>query len=195
MKCLCIAAIAAALVGANPDGPREGVPLNILDPSEHHAGALAVVDGQVAFVTIANGRITAKPGCAPLPDWSDEFVRHGQTLCVKMHPRTLDNARRVKGDYSKELLAEDGCYVTADYSTSPPRIVLTEKPTKNSLWSWSLVPRTGTVAYTSENYYIKNENDLGKETWLARGHKHDLPARPCTQVGPFVQKESPAGGR
>jgi hypothetical protein len=61
--------------------------------------------------------------------------------------------------WSKEAIAKDGWYVTADYSTKPPRVIVTKEPTKYSQWRF-------TGAKGHQRYYIKNENDFGKDAWL-----------------------------
>ena len=57
-------------------------------------------------------------------------------------------------------LGRDGQYLTADYSRNPPNVILTKEPTKDSRWGFIAAP-TGRW-----QYYIKNENDRGKEAWL-----------------------------
>ena len=86
-----------------------------------------------------------------------------------MQPLSVNNKKNLEGTFSKALLAKDRWYVTADYSTKPAQVVLTKKPTKYSRWSWSYVPRTKNAApgKESQDYYIRNENDLGKDAWLA----------------------------
>jgi hypothetical protein len=65
-----------------------------------------------------------------------------------------------KDMWSKEAIAKNGWYVTADYSSKPPRIIVTEKPTLNSTWRFVAAPRWG-------EYYLKNENSPEKkDAWL-----------------------------
>ncbi len=97
--------------------------------------------------------ITAKPSGPPPPKfyyinyfWDGTYVR--------VHPGDGD-AR----EWSKEALEKDGWYVTADYTTDPPRVILTKEPTENS--QWRFVPGS-----KRPRYYIKNENGREKDAWL-----------------------------
>jgi hypothetical protein len=165
MRYLCIAAVMAAVTMTSKQEPRRGVPLLIASRAQ-----LFVLGGDLMFVSLATerGLVPNEPGALPLPDRSDQFIRDGEFLRVKMHPLSVNNKTNVEGTFSKTLLAKDGWYVTADYSTKPPRVILTEKPTKYSRWSWEYVSRNGRPpGRESNDYYIKNENDLGKDAWLA----------------------------
>jgi hypothetical protein len=73
---------------------------------------------------------------------------------LRVHPGEED-----KREWRKEAIAKDGWYVTADYATKPPRVIVTKEPTKYSRWRF-----IRTEGY--QRYYIKNENDLGKDAWL-----------------------------
>ena len=64
-----------------------------------------------------------------------------------------------------KLRAAHGAYVTADYSTKPPRVVLTKKPTKYSRW----ILEEKRFAGGGYRAYIRNDNDLGKDSWLTIG--------------------------
>ncbi len=75
------------------------------------------------------------------------------------HLRVRPGGER-KSQWSKEQIAKDGWYVTADYSVSPPRVILTKEPTKDSRWSFLSASNRRT------QYHIKNENDRGKDAWL-----------------------------
>lgn len=70
---------------------------------------------------------------------------------------------RLYGDFGEKGVAKAGAkcgwYLTADYSTNPPGVILAEKPTKHSRWT---ITRIGV-----ESAYIKNENPSGKDAWLS----------------------------
>jgi hypothetical protein len=169
MRYLCMAiALAVATTSATQE-PRKGVPLKVLSSGDLDAGALVVLGANLRFVVehTESGLIPNSPGAPPLPDQSSYFVRDNDFLRVKMHALSIDSKTNIEGTFSGDLLAKDRWYVTADYSTKPPRVILTQKPTKYSRWSWDYVPRTGPPWYDSKDYYIKNENDLGKDAWLA----------------------------
>jgi hypothetical protein len=68
------------------------------------------------------------PDSPPLPDYSLHFLRDGQMLRVKVAPR---GAGVEKGIVSNKLLAKDRWYLTADFATDPPHVILTENPTKH----------------------------------------------------------------
>lgn len=69
---------------------------------------------------------------------------------------------RVRLKHDREQSKEEaGWYLTADRSVTPPRVILTKEPTQDSRWSF--VAPAPTQRW---RYYIKNENDLGKERWL-----------------------------
>jgi hypothetical protein len=169
MRSLCIAVTLAAVTISATQEPRKGVPLDILSPHKLDYGALRVLDADLMFVVLhtKSGGTPTQPGAPRLPDFSSCFVWDGEFLRVKMQPLSVDNKTNVKGTFSGALLAKDRWYVTADYSTKPPRVVLTQQPTKYSRWSWDNVPRGNGHFRESADYYIKNENDLGKDAWLA----------------------------
>jgi hypothetical protein len=58
-----------------------------------------------------------------------------------------------------------GWYLTADYTTMPPQVILSELPTKHSRWTFIPV----NASPRNRRYYIKNERDGRKEAWLAVG--------------------------
>jgi hypothetical protein len=105
--------------------------------------------------TFENGRAPGAPADPRLPDLSLSFLRDGHTLRVKIRPVNVHRDRNA----SKELLAKDGCYVTVDFSRDPPRVTLTEKPTKGSRWSLVDADYPG-------RYLIKSEDAEGKAVWL-----------------------------
>ncbi len=156
-------------LAADAPEPRRDAPLRILYGSKTRVQKLCSLGNEPAFLTFGPdiGQGPAKPVGRPLPDWSDQFVRRGDFLRVKMNPMSISVARNVNRDFSRELLRKDAWYVSADYSTKPPRVILAEKPTKYSRWSWVTVPRKDNLAHTSKDYYVKNDNDLGKDAWLA----------------------------
>jgi hypothetical protein len=121
---------------------------------------LALVDGAIGFV--AEGR-PVPPGTTPPAFPSDgnygrtssHFVRDGSLLRA--------NIWKDERERSREQAEKDGWCLTGDYSTTPPRVVLTKEPTKYSRWKfWVTKPFNG-EGYDS---YISNENDLGKTAWL-----------------------------
>lgn len=69
---------------------------------------------------------------------------------------------RLYGDATPAGIAKDrlnyGWYLSADYSIEPPQVTLTKEPTKYSRWSY--------IPAGNGRYYVKNENDLGKDAWL-----------------------------
>jgi hypothetical protein len=105
------------------------------------------------------------------------FYRDGAMLRLKVkkdHLRIMATKKKAgTPEHSKEdpiakeiqeIIDKDGWYLSGNYSTDPPRVVLTKKPTKYSRWSFLKTPKY----YGSDGYscFFKNENDLGKEAWL-----------------------------
>ena len=78
--------------------------------------------------------------------------------------------------WSKDAIAKNGWYVTADYTTDPPRVIITEAPTAGSIWRFVAVS-------IRDEYYIRNQGRPGKEAWLIlqprqtlyRGVNYSLP--------------------
>jgi hypothetical protein len=65
-----------------------------------------------------------------------------------------------KRSQSKDAIAKDGWYLTADYSTKPPRVIVTERPTSASTWQF-------VAASEWDHFYLKNENSPDKkDAWL-----------------------------
>ncbi|MGD0896797.1 MAG: hypothetical protein ABR915_03105 [Thermoguttaceae bacterium] len=99
--------------------------------------------------------VVKAPDPAALPFPRSSYVRYEwDGTHLRVHPGQDD-----KLQWSKDAIAKDGWYVTGDYSTNPPRVVVTKESTKNSRWSF--VPGT-----LWGRYYLKNENDTGTEAWL-----------------------------
>jgi hypothetical protein len=131
---------------------------------EMHArrGDLCVLNGDLTFVAfLVNRERPGGPGDPPLPDLSVVFFRDGQMLRAKIVPTNLLVDRA--GKYAKVLLAKDGWYVTADFTTNPPQVILTEKPTEHSRWSFVLTPED--TSYASR-WFIKTERAPGEAFWL-----------------------------
>jgi hypothetical protein len=122
-----------------------------------------VLGGELMLVAFSvNRKSQGGPGDPPLPDYSlhfrwDPTLSEPGVLRVKMAPRNLLVDRQ--GKFPKEFLAKDGWYVTADFSTDPPQVILTEKPTKGSQWARVDADYPG-------RYLIKNEYAQGKAVWL-----------------------------
>jgi len=133
---------------------------------------LCVLDGELMFiVTFENYRIPGTPGDPPLPDFSLQFIKDGQLLRTKVVP--INTVIDRQGKFSKQLLAKDGAYVTADFSTDPPKVILTEKPTEHSRWTF--VNRDGQgLGYdgiSDVTVRLKNEGAPGKAIWLSMEKK------------------------
>lgn len=125
--------------------------------TEKGTAELCVLGGELRFVSFwVNGRSPTKPGAPPLPGYAMRFVRDGAHIRVLLQK---DQPSR-----SKEVAAKDGWYVTGDYSTKPPSVILTKEPTKYSRWEF-VSPRPGGRIY--QTCFLKNENDLGTDAWLS----------------------------
>jgi hypothetical protein len=126
--------------------PRKNKPLGI---------SIKMMDGGLLGIDKVEEAITAKPSGPPPPKfYYVHYFWDGTHLRVR--PGNDD-----KSQWSKEEIAKDGWYVTADYSTKTPRVILTKKPTKYSQWQF-----IATSTPRSMLYFIKNENDQGKDAWL-----------------------------
>jgi hypothetical protein len=127
--------------------PRKNKPLKI---------GLGLTTGGVLGSYRWKKRDTADPPTPPIrrvPNY--DFLRYvWDGAHMQVHPLEED-----KHQWSEEATAKDGWYVTADYSTKPARVIVTKEPTKDSQWRFVRAPG-------SHRYYIKNENSLGKDTWL-----------------------------
>ena len=67
-------------------------------------------------------------------------------------------------------IEQNGWYLTGDYSTKPPRIIVTKEPTKYSRWTLVEAPNTSDPE-EGINRYIRNDNDQGKDAWLSTEDK------------------------
>jgi hypothetical protein len=117
------------------------------------ATALAVVDGKLCFRAIE----TTPEKRPAITVQSLFFWRKDQTLQAFI---VREEAVKLKEQAALHLW-----YFTADYSTDPPRVELTEKRGKYSEWIFELPERF--VASTL--HYLRNANDLGKSAWLVVG--------------------------
>jgi hypothetical protein len=141
---LLLVAQAVSHTIAADDGPLKNMPLGI--------SIEMTADGLLGINKVEEA-ITAKPSGPPPPKfYYVHYFWDGTHLRVR--PGDDDKSR-----WSKEETAKDGWYVTADYSTKPPRVILTKEPTKDSRWRFVEASR-------GSHYYIKNENDRGKDAWL-----------------------------
>ena len=127
-------------------------------------GMLSITDGKLCFYTVAPKATTPSsdtPLVPKVPDFSFGFVRDGSFLRVFIYADMRDK--------SKELAAKHGWYLTGDYSATPPKVILTQEPTKYSHWTFITIPKKT----HSDGYYahIKNENDLKKNAWLTMEEK------------------------
>jgi len=131
------------------------------------SGMLSITDGKLCFQTISSNTTKPSPdtpSVPEVPDFSFGFVRDGSFLRVFIYADM-----RAK---SEKLAAKHGWYLTGDYSTTPPRVILTKEATKYSRWTFINIPKkTGSDGYYA---HIKNENDLGKDAWLDIGEKDVL---------------------
>jgi hypothetical protein len=127
---------------------------------------LCVLDGEVMFVSFReNSQRPGGPDDPPLPDFSLQFLWRGPIVVPRAGDSGMLRAKikqigvRDKGNVSAKLLAKDGWYVTADFSTDPPQVVLTEKPTKGSSWA-------SVNADYPACYLFKNVDAPGEAVWL-----------------------------
>lgn len=156
------ALVSGVLVAAEP---RTGKPLGI---------SILLMDdnllGACDFKIVA----APDPASAPFPHfYYVHYMWDGTHL--QIHPGQDDKRR-----WSKEAIAKDGWYLTADRSTDPPRLIVTPKPTKDSRWSF--VP-----ASRANHYYVQNQNG-GKATWLKledTGKRYFAPAKDLATTNPI----------
>ena len=73
----------------------------------------------------------------------------------------------------EKRIEKDGWYLTGDYSTKPPRVILTKEPTKFSHWAFVETDKTPSCGDPEEGIdrYIKNLNDEGEDAWLVMEDK------------------------
>jgi hypothetical protein len=120
---------------------------------------LRLVDDELCFVSVLAGN-------TPPPNAPMFKNRRPSILCpefVKDGAHWRANLRERGSEMPKHLMAKNGWYVTGDYSSDPARVILTKLPTKYSSWRF-VVTGGGTDGYNS---WIKNDNDLGRDTWLS----------------------------
>jgi hypothetical protein len=128
---------------AADDGPLKDTPLGI--------GIMVMDHGRLGSCHLEQVKAAA-PSATPLPHfYYVHYVWDGTHLRIR--PGQYDER-----EWSKEIIAKDGWYVTADYSTKPPRVILTKEPTEDSRWRF--------VEASSSHYFIKNENSGWKNAWL-----------------------------
>jgi hypothetical protein len=141
---LCAVHVASCLA-ADVSGPRQNKPLGI---------TVKMMDGGLLGHDKVEETGTAEPSGAPPPKfYYMHYFWDGVHLRVRPGNDHLN-------EWSKEETAKNGWYVTADYSTDPPRVILTKDPTTHSKWRFAATPRR-------RHYYIENVNDQGKDAWLS----------------------------
>jgi len=123
--------------------------------------SLCFAEGDLHFFTDGATR-------PPAPDAPD-FPNAGGELQVTFLFREDGTRLRffVPGDRLKlkDQASKQGWYLTGDYSTDPPSVILTKEPTKYSNWQFlDPVPRVGED--NGKVCYVKNENDRNKDGWL-----------------------------
>jgi hypothetical protein len=126
---------------------------------------LCIADGELYFWADRNPTAADVHSMAEIPKLSDsgfwnDFHRVGETLRVDIPKDRHDQMRK--------SAAKDGWFLTADYSTKPPRVVLTKAETKYSHW---VFVRAGhpAIGGREADCFVRNENDLGKPAWLDVG--------------------------
>jgi hypothetical protein len=115
---------------------------------------LSVVDGQLRFSLWRPGGEPAGPLLENSPESSCGFIPSGPFLRVY-----VDAEKRAVA----AIAGKHGWYLTADYSTSPPQVILTRQPTPQS--RWTLLKADHTYGHR----YVRNDNDLGRAAWLDMG--------------------------
>ena len=173
--------LSMSLVQASGAERSREVMIYVFDKSSPSHCHLCLINGEVGFVTTnQSGRPPKQPAAAPLPDYSRLFVQDGKMLRVgKPEGRVLTRSVKVGNEVrtsekyvepSKELVAKTGWYLTADYSTTPPRVVLTKKPTKTSAWEF-VHAKADIRDDEASAAYIKNINGRGMAVWLSVADK------------------------
>ncbi len=126
--------------------PRTNKPLDILGVSLFDGGVVAAI-ADAKKVDKENPSLPQLPPRAYI-----HCVWDGNHLRIR--PGEVD-----KRMWSKDAIAKNGWYLTADYTTDPPRVIVTEKPAAGSVWRFVAVS-------IRDEYYIKNEGSSGKAAWL-----------------------------
>ena len=112
--------------------------------------------------------------------WLSQLFRmSGDTIRVFVRAGNLEAGRLNEHD------AKHNYYLTGDYSTVPPQVILTKTPEKCSHWEKVPVdPSKGTVA---DIFFLRNKNDLGKDAWLWYGNEgEDLITSPPGAKQPSI---------
>jgi hypothetical protein len=145
--------------------------INIEEVGRINRASLCLLDGQVGFLTERDPR-RSNPDLALVPAdkrqtntkyyprerFSASFVVDGARLRVLVDKDQLERSK-VQAD-------KDNWYLTADYSTPSPRVILTKVPTKSSHWRFVDAKFSGDAYLT----FIWNENEQGKGGWLTMGN-------------------------
>jgi hypothetical protein len=131
------------------------------------------ITGRGYLCTHAMG-ITLCPPPATKAYYSLHFFVDGGRLRAKVRQVDLVPAEDLPSVSRDNVLEKNGWYVSADYSQSPPRVVLTREPTKYS--QWRFVAATG-----RSQYYIQNINDLHMDAYLAP-HAGATPLEACQPI-------------
>jgi hypothetical protein len=122
---------------------------------------LVLCDGNLGFYGLAS--IPPGPNAPLIPVDNSRprivvrFTRDGATLQIYI----AEDERAL----SQVQVQEHEWFLTGDYATTPPSVILTKEPTKYSRWTF--VNKSETRSSEGGRAYIKNENDLGKEAWLS----------------------------
>jgi hypothetical protein len=169
---LSLAASAAALYAhAAENGLSPGPHIVHIEAVAGVSGpSLCLLDGQLGFLVQQDPRRT-NPDLAvvsadtrktstttyPHESISTSFLIDGSSVRV-----LVSSDQRV---HSKVQSEQANWYLTADYTTTPPRVILTKEPSKSSRWRFIDAKFSGD-AFLS---FIWNENDQGKGGWLAFG--------------------------
>jgi hypothetical protein len=98
-------------------------------------------------------RVPADSGIREVPL---KFAWGSDTLRLHVPP---DDPKYVK---MEKQAAKKGWYLSGDYTTDPPRVILTKEATKYSHWKFVDEKYNGDATAC----YLKNENDLHKDAWL-----------------------------
>jgi hypothetical protein len=127
---------------------------------DHAKWRLAVANGELLFV--------ARPRDDPTEARSSSKAVQ-KTLALQSFNFFKDGAMiRVRNQGGKT--EKDDWYLTGDYSTKPPHVIVTKEATKYSRWTLVQAPNTSDPE-EGINRYLKNENDQGKDAWLSMEDK------------------------
>jgi hypothetical protein len=160
-----ISLCASLALGADDARPAGATIVRIatLEKVDQSVWYLQLINGDLGFWANTRGQ-ASEPNPPSIPidaggysRQNNHFVKVGAMLRVSLSP---EERKR-----SKEQAAKDRGYLTGDYSTKLPRVILTKEPTKYSRWTF--VHIDGNIHHDGEECYIKNDNDLGKDAWLS----------------------------